>query len=87
MDGQSDPPQGPLPQHSRFLSPGLVRSDEVYTLTEFKRRVGFRNDAALRSARRKGLKVVYAHGHGYVFGADWLDYLKSVSSPQDSRGA
>ncbi len=73
MNGNSTPSPGSRP-------PGVIRADEVYTLPEFKARVGFKNDAALRSARRNGLKVLYAHRHGYVRGADWLDYLESLGT-------
>ena len=29
----------------------------------------------MRTARRNGLKVRYAHGSAFVFGDDWFDYL------------
>src|ERR1700687_1838702 len=61
---------GPVGLESR----GVIRLDELYALTEFKRRLGF-TSATLRSARRGGLRVYYKHKHGYVYGRDWIDYV------------
>ena len=57
---------------SEDLAP--VRPDEVYPLELFERSQGL-GRAALREARRKGLKVSYLHGRVFVRGVDWLDYL------------
>jgi hypothetical protein len=56
---------------------GVIRSDELYTLSEFKLRLKV-TDATLRSARRAGLGVYYVHRHGYIFGDDWFDYVRSA---------
>lgn len=53
---------------------GFIKPDELYTLDELKRRLGFR-DAALRAARRQGLRVYRVHGRGFVLGADWIEYV------------
>lgn len=53
---------------------GVVRPDEIYTLEEFKHRLGISN-STLRAARRSGLRVCYIHKHAYVYGRDWIDYL------------
>ena len=37
-------------------------------------------DTGLRSARRNGFKVRYAHGRAFVLGSDWLSYLESAST-------
>lgn len=64
---------------------GVVRQDDLYTLTEFKRRVGL-SDGALRKARRSGLRVSYAHRRGYVLGRDWIDYVQSHDPDQGTTG-
>ena len=53
---------------------GVINPEELYTLTEFKRRLGVR-DATLRAARRNGLKVHYVHKQAYVYGHDWIRYV------------
>lgn len=54
--------------------PGVIARDEVYTLDEFRERVGW-SDHALRTARRNGLTVICTNGRGYVLGSDFLAYL------------
>ena len=53
---------------------GVINPNELYTLEAFKRRLGIRS-ATLRSARRAGLRVLYVHKHGYIYGQDWIDYV------------
>jgi len=53
---------------------GVINPEELYTLGEFKRRLGVR-DATLRTARRAGLRVYYVHKHAYIHGRDWIDYV------------
>ena len=67
-------------------SRGVIRRDELYTLNEFKLRLGV-TDATLRSARRAGFCVYYAHKHGYIYGDDWIDYVRSVGRPTDRSGS
>ena len=62
---------------------GVINPDELYTLKTFTRRIGIR-EAALRSARRAGLRVYYVHNHAYIHGRDWIDY---VLSSQDRRNS
>ena len=73
--GKSSRPTGPREKSS----PGVIRADEVYTLAEFKRRMGLR-DAALRSARNGGFQVYYEHGYAFVEGINWIEYLRSTAS-------
>lgn len=47
-----------------------------YPLPLFMKRVGLGRHG-LREARKAGLRVVYAHGHAFVTGDAWLDYLES----------
>lgn len=53
---------------------GVVRPDELYTLEEFKQRLGISN-STMRAARRSGLRVLYRHKHAYVYGSDWIAYV------------
>lgn len=54
---------------------GVISPDELYTLDAFKRRVGI-TESTLRSARRAGLKVSYVHKRAYVYGGDWIEYVR-----------
>ncbi|QDT70347.1 hypothetical protein MalM25_32950 [Planctomycetes bacterium MalM25] len=65
---------------------GVVCPDNLYTLTEFKSRVGL-SEGALRKARRAGLRVRYAHRRGYVLGGDWIDYVRSLDPDQDENAS
>lgn len=47
-----------------------------YPLERFEQIAGL-GRAALREARRKGLKVTYIHGRAFVRGSDWMDYCDS----------
>jgi hypothetical protein len=67
-------------------SVGVIRADEAYTLEEFKRRVG-KKDAAFRSSRRAGLRVLQEGKQRYVLGRDWIDYLlKTAGHPDGAEG-
>ncbi len=54
--------------------PGVISRHEVYTLDEFKQRTGL-SEAALRTARRAGLKVDYRQGRAFIRGENWYAYL------------
>jgi hypothetical protein len=59
-------------------SVGVISMFELYRLDELKRRMAW-TDSSLRSARRRGLRVL---GHGkrrYVKGRDVIRFLESVS--------
>lgn len=62
---------------------GFIRPDELYTLKAFAQRLGIR-ETALRSARRAGLRVCYAHNHGYVYGRDWIEYVLKSPDRRDN---
>lgn len=64
---------------SRIL--GFVDLDAVYAVAEFRRRLGM-SDAALRAARRRGLKVLRSGKRAYVCGRDFLDFLREESAGQ-----
>lgn len=58
--------------------PGVIRADAAYDLPQVKARVGI-GTAALRTARRKGLKVRRLGRKSFVLGKDLLDYLENVA--------
>lgn len=68
-----------------FIS-GVINPEELYTLKAFTRRLGIR-EATLRSARRAGLRVYYVHKHGYIYGRDWIDYVRSSKLPLNDQSA
>ncbi len=56
---------------------GEIRSDCVYTLDEAKARTGL-GAAALRTARRQGLKVRKIGRRAYVLGRDIMAYIEQA---------
>ena len=58
--------------------PGVIERQHVYTLDEFRQRTGM-GDAAMRTARRAGLRVVRFKNRSFVRGADFLDFLDAVA--------
>lgn len=63
-------------------STGSIRSDEVYSLRDFKLRTGW-SQHALRTAKKNGLIVVVAGGLGFVRGCDFAAYIaKLAGQPQ-----
>lgn len=54
---------------------GVISPDELYTLDAFKRRLGI-SEATLRSARRAGLKVSHVHNRAFIYGGDWIAYVR-----------
>jgi dienelactone hydrolase len=59
--------------------PGEIRADSLYTLDEARQRTGL-GQAALRTARRNGLKVKRIGRRGYVFGADLIEYFRNIGN-------
>ena len=57
-------------------SPGVVSSNELYTLDEIKSRLKL-TDSSLRSARRRGLQVMRFGKRRYIFGRDFIEFLSS----------
>jgi len=53
-----------------------IRHDEQYPLELFEKMAGL-GRSAVREARRRGLKVTYLHGRGYVRGSGWMAYCDS----------
>jgi predicted deacetylase len=55
-------------------SPGQIVSGELYTLDEVQARLKL-GKAAMRSARRQGLRVRYFAGRAYVLGSDLVGFI------------
>jgi len=68
--------QGPKP-----ASTGPIVEGEIYTLDEFKRRSRWR-DAAIRTARRHGLKVIKAGNICFIRGTDFSEFLRKIQNEE-----
>ena len=53
----------------------VIQRGTAYPLSTFQKASGLRT-AAMRSLRRKGLKVHYIGGRAYVLGDDFVDFLQ-----------
>jgi len=63
-------------QPLRPYTPGEVHPCVLYRADELKARMGW-SDSALRSARRRGLKVRRDGKRAYILGEDVISYMKS----------
>ena len=63
-------------------SPKYLLRGAIYQLQDFMKLVGLGRDA-LRNARRKGLKVLRAHGRAYIESDEWLRYLRHQSETNE----
>ena len=59
-------------------SSGVIREGELYTLTEFKRRLAIQN-AAWYGLKEQGLRTVRAGSRTYVLGADALRFFERLA--------
>jgi hypothetical protein len=57
---------------------GRISADQVLTLDAVRTELGL-GIAAMREARRKGLKVRRIGRRKFVFGADLIDFLRAAS--------
>jgi hypothetical protein len=64
----------PTKKPARILSP--IRSDELYSLAVVRRLTGW-GDAAIRAARKNGLRMLYLHKRVFCRGADLLRYIEA----------
>ena len=58
--------------------PGVVSIQELYTLEEAKRRLRW-TDSSMRSARRRGLRLLSSGKRKYVSGREILRFLEQES--------
>jgi hypothetical protein len=62
-------------------TPGTIEPGVMYTLPEFRRRVGW-GLYATRTARRNGLRVIRTAGRVYVRGDDALAYFDRLADAE-----
>lgn len=67
-------------EHRAAIPSGVIRADELYTIDEFKKRLGIK-DSTLRAARRAGFSISYLHGRAYILGKDWITYVTNAGRP------
>jgi hypothetical protein len=60
--------------------PGLITADSLYTLEELGARLRL-GKAALRQARRKGLKIRRIGRRAYVLGRDVIEWFDKSAEP------
>ena len=65
---------------------GEIHPEILYTLTAFKKQLGF-TEHTVRAARRAGLKVKYLHKQGHILGRDWIDYVTNAKADNRDVGA
>ena len=61
------------------VTAGVVSTLELYTLDEAKRRLRW-TDSAVRSAKRRGLRLIKSGKRKYVSGQELLRFLESLPS-------
>jgi hypothetical protein len=59
-------------------SAGPIDANAIYSLPDFKARARWSNHA-LRTAKRRGLRVFVEGGTGFVRGQDFHDYLAKIA--------
>lgn len=60
-------------------SPGVISTLEIYALDEAKRRLRW-TDSAVRSAKRRGLRLIKCGKRKYVSGQELLRFFDSIST-------
>jgi hypothetical protein len=61
-----------------YPSSGRISADEVLTLDAVKSEMGM-GTAALREARRHGLKIRYVGKRGYCLGSDLIEFIRTAA--------
>ncbi|MBC7856468.1 MAG: hypothetical protein IAF94_23810 [Pirellulaceae bacterium] len=67
------------PKKPRPTTPGTVEPETLYTLDEIKARLRW-SLHSMRQARRRGLKVRYVGGRGFVHGQAVIDFILTEGS-------
>lgn len=62
--------------------PGIA-SDRIYSLQDFKRVTGWES-GAIRAARHQGLKIYYQGRRAFIYGGDFLEFLRSSAKTERS---
>jgi hypothetical protein len=58
---------------------GAVKSDELYTVDELKRRLGVETQG-LRNMKRAGLKVIHFGRRNYVLGRSVIQFFEGLEN-------
>ena len=58
-------------------TPGQIGASDLYTIEEFKRRLGL-SSLAMWKARRRGLKVYKISRQQFVLGKDYIAFVEST---------
>jgi hypothetical protein len=66
-------------------APAVIRSGEVYSLAELRRRLQW-GEHAVRQARVNGLRLVGFGRAKYVLGSDVLKFFERLAEQQAGRG-
>lgn len=76
------PPKNELAKRPKktgqHAAPGFIEADCLYTQSEVQARLKL-GDAAIRSARKNGLKVGKIGSRNYILGKDLLDHFEASS--------
>ena len=59
---------------------GIISKNKSYALAVFSRITG-QGKAAIREARRNGLRICQSGNRSYVLGKDWHAYLEATNPP------
>ena len=65
-------------------SAGPIDANAIYSLPDFKARTRWSNHA-LRTAKRRGLKVFVEGGTGFVRGQDFHEYLARIADEMGTK--
>ena len=65
--------------HAKETLAGVISTLELYTLEEAKRRLRW-SDSAVRSAKRRGLRLIRCGKRKYVSGQELFRFLESISN-------
>lgn len=65
-------------------APGVISLQEIYTLAEVRKRLGWRAHS-LREARRLGLRVIRFGRAKYVTGRDLANFFAALAQDEDAR--
>jgi len=57
--------------------PGSIGASDLYTIDEFRRRLGL-SSWSLWRAKRNGLRVYRLSGRHYVLGKDYIQYVEEA---------
>lgn len=64
-----------MPRLTNTSVPGEIHANVLYRLEEIQKRANF-GSMAMRTARHKGLPVLYMGGCGFVYGEDFIKFVR-----------